>query len=683
MPEQIYKLSPHRDLQCYFYMPSAIAAMSGASESGFTLSGKWRQQFDWAVVEWNRDNTFEHPVLRYLPDGDLSGLKLTYTEQRFGCLPIESNLVPVVDWNNLRIWATPPGGTEQLYHVPITTNKKTQTQNYILATPITGTYTPASATMTLVASPGIRNRVGVAMPGIYNGNGANKYEDHYYYVVAAGDTLSDIAAGIAANINQVSATLDAPDFAASSNGPSVTMTWNPKTANQQFLGGNGDRTSVYGFQQGDVNCWEQPSASFSGGQFPSTYQITIDFAQLKTEFNIPTDNVRKIRWTWAADLQTRNFVQTEFRVQVSNWTITGQNRIYSVAGPGSRRIEDNGPGVAYLGSGWVPIAGNYSGGTIQSTNESNDSCTIVYNEANEHQLYLGTRLLNAGASISVSVDGQLLTHPSSLYLNGEDVLVRLPLGTFGAGSHTVTIQHQGPANNLLYFDFLEIAYPSTNLPDFASNSQLALATDWDTYHSQSLPAERTVWLIQKLGFTGRVNHYVGALWFYEIYRPQTQYASLTLTVNQDTAGSSGVSPTVKLNITPASSTQPTSLTHLVLPDDTPSTIAQEFAGLINSGINVLWASACGNQLTLTARAMGEDGNNITVELDPSSQGYTLTGGNTLVGGSYGAPYAGAPSSWKTSRLTGARTCQPRRVLIVPHATGTWHTSQHLRAMALT
>jgi hypothetical protein len=46
MPEQIYKLSPDRDMQCYFLTPSAIAAMSGASSGGFTLSGKWRQQFD-------------------------------------------------------------------------------------------------------------------------------------------------------------------------------------------------------------------------------------------------------------------------------------------------------------------------------------------------------------------------------------------------------------------------------------------------------------------------------------------------------------------------------------------------------------------------------------------------------------------------------------------------------------
>ena len=42
--------------------------------NGFTVSGTWRQQFDWAVIEWNRDNVYEHPAFRNLPDGDLSGL---------------------------------------------------------------------------------------------------------------------------------------------------------------------------------------------------------------------------------------------------------------------------------------------------------------------------------------------------------------------------------------------------------------------------------------------------------------------------------------------------------------------------------------------------------------------------------------------------------------------------------
>ena len=83
---------------------SAIAAISGASPNGFTVSGTWRQQFDWCVIEWNRDNGFEHPALRYLPDEDLSGLVLTYEEERTNCIPLDSDLYPAVEWHALRIW---------------------------------------------------------------------------------------------------------------------------------------------------------------------------------------------------------------------------------------------------------------------------------------------------------------------------------------------------------------------------------------------------------------------------------------------------------------------------------------------------------------------------------------------------------------------------------------------------
>ena len=50
MPERLSKLRPDRDLQCYFQEPSAIAALSETSPTGFTVSGGWRQQFDWASV---------------------------------------------------------------------------------------------------------------------------------------------------------------------------------------------------------------------------------------------------------------------------------------------------------------------------------------------------------------------------------------------------------------------------------------------------------------------------------------------------------------------------------------------------------------------------------------------------------------------------------------------------------
>ncbi len=595
MSEQIYKLTPSGDLQCYFLTPSAVAAMSQASDLGFIISGKWRQQFDWAVVEWNRDNVFEHPALRNLPDGDLSGLVLTYQESRSGCIPIESNLVPIVAWDSLRIWATPDDSSgEIIYPVELAP----------LAVPVAGTSVPASATMTLITSPGIGQRAGLAL-----------LETHHYYTVLATDGLPEIAAGIAADINALNQT-----FSATSSGPSVSITWNLKSPGAPYYnlsGANGNRITVYGFAENGALVWQQPSAAFSGGQFPSTYQITIDFGALKAQ-GIPTDRVRKLRWTWAADLQAASFEQTEFQVSIANWSVSGNNRQYAVAGPGSRRIEDTDPAVSYNGV-WTLSAGNYSGSRIHATSNPGDNCTITYSETAPHQLFLGTRLLSPGATANIVVDA-LPPIQLNLDVAGEDVLIRTPLGTMQAGSHTVTLTHEGPAGAGLYFDFLEIAYPSTDLPDVTPQPQLALATDWDTYHSQSLPAERTAWLINKLGFQGRLNHYTGALWFYELVRTGTIYASAAFTITADWYSGA---PNLGLTLAATSTSDPTLIQHLILVDDTPQTVTQALVGLINLGTNLVWASANGSVLTITARAMGTDGNGISVQLGPWTNGTNL------------------------------------------------------------
>ncbi len=220
----------------------------------------------------------------------------------------------------------------------------------------------------------------------------------------------------------------------------------------------------------------------------------------------------------------------------------------------------------------------------------------------------------------------------------------------GRNSHRTNHAHRD-ATQSLFFDFLEIVYPSETLPDFVPNNQLALATDWDTYHSRSLPAERTAWLIPKLGFNGRVNHYVGALWFYEIFRPGTQYASLTLDLQL--VGSLAPNAVITLGLAPdqASLTlqAATQIRHLVLLDDTNESIAQAFVGLINVGSNLLWASANGSQLTVTARALGTLGNNVAFGLLASTTGFTVTPSSTaLAGGIDGTPYDLPPTDYSNT-----------------------------------
>jgi len=178
MAEQLTKLQPDRDLQCYFQEPSAVAALSATSASGFTVSGCWRQQFDWAVVEWNRDDVFEHPSLRKLPDGDLSGVQLSYQEARTNCVPMDSTTYDSIGWSYLRIWEE-SGGVENFHRVPL--------KQYATAV---GSCTQPTVQFQLQGTLTAGDYIELAW-----------LDQHSNYQIAAGDTLASAVAGLAGFIN--------------------------------------------------------------------------------------------------------------------------------------------------------------------------------------------------------------------------------------------------------------------------------------------------------------------------------------------------------------------------------------------------------------------------------------------------------------------------------------------------
>ena len=212
-----------------------------------------------------------------------------------------------------------------------------------------------------------------------------------------------------------------------------------------------------------------------------------------------------------------------------------------------------------------------------------------------HDLYLGTRLAASGAEIAVKVDGGA---PVALDLSkpGEDILVRLPVGmAMAPGQHTVTITHTGEADTVFYFDFLELAYPTTELPNFEDSPRMTLATDWDTDHSLAIAPERTAWLMRTLGFRGRANHYAGAMWFYELHRVDHTYSSGSITFSGEPEF--GKHTTIFLG--------PTPIDHVNLIGDTAETVAtcvvadhqRRFHGRMGR-------RRMADSLTITSRAMG-------------------------------------------------------------------------------
>ena len=366
-------------------------------------------------------------------------------------------LYPTVDWPSLRVW-TDVDGVETIYYVPLLANAVAM-----------GNYTPATATFTLAGSVTSADYIELAW-----------LDQHFNYQLTTGDTLSSAVAALAAIIaaNQATGLVSA-----TASGTTITLTY------LGMPGSNGDRIGVYGTVHGaGTETWTPEFVLFSEGVSPSTWQVTLNFGNLLGSagaaggrlVTVPTANVRKLRWTWAADWQPSNFARREFSVTITNWSITGTNLQYSVAGPGSRRIEDDGA-LSYVGT-WSETRGNYSGGSIHSATQPGASVTCSYSLGSAHTLYLGLRCLDGGAPITVQVDaGTPFTVRTQLA--GEDVLMRVPIGAMASGQHVVAATHAGAAGQAFWLDFVELAVPSTSLPTFAPTPKTTLATDWDTLHS--------------------------------------------------------------------------------------------------------------------------------------------------------------------------------------------------------
>src|SRR5258708_30106752 len=188
MSETISKTQPDRTLYVASFSPqSAIGTLHHASASAFSLSGRFNAITDNVILEWNRDNDFEHPQLRYLPDGDFTGLTLSYDYGHSGVADIASPIFPYIDFPYLNFYAG-TGADESLYQVPL--------KNY--ATPAAGSSNlPASATVSLGGTLTNSDAVAVLFFG----------EAHWHTISATG--VADAIADLVSQINTSSTTMNA------------------------------------------------------------------------------------------------------------------------------------------------------------------------------------------------------------------------------------------------------------------------------------------------------------------------------------------------------------------------------------------------------------------------------------------------------------------------------------------
>src|SRR5258706_6757337 len=174
----IAKLQPDRTLYIASFSPrSALGVIHNASATGFRVTGRFNALNDNVILEWNRDNDFEHPDIRYLPDGDFSGLTLSYDMDHTGLVDIATELFAYTDFPYLTIY---DGNPEQRYLVPL--------KNY--AVPVSGdSHLAATASLTLGGTLAENDTAAVLFFG-----------EAYWQTAADGDTPSDLAPAMAADI---------------------------------------------------------------------------------------------------------------------------------------------------------------------------------------------------------------------------------------------------------------------------------------------------------------------------------------------------------------------------------------------------------------------------------------------------------------------------------------------------
>ncbi len=133
-------------------------------------------------------------------------------------------------------------------------------------------------------------------------------------------------------------------------------------------------------------------------------------------------------------------------------------------------------------------------------------------------------------------------------------------------------------------------------------------------------------MIDTMGFHGRVNHYVGALWFYELAAgPQLAYASAQIDFTGTALFSFTFSHQTSLTI------DSTTVTHVHYIGDTAETVVKAIEMDINWGSMSVRAEAQGTVLTITSRSLGSESNNIGIAvgstcLTPEPASQNLAGG---------------------------------------------------------
>jgi hypothetical protein len=216
----------------------------------------------------------------------------------------------------------------------------------------------------------------------------------------------------------------------------------------------------------------------------------------------------------------------EWRVTISNITVTGDRSLK--VGGGTPRIEESDARCSYTGywedyaygAGWPTQWWSAGHAKRCAPNDASDirRVKIRYSLQSAHDLYLGTFLYTHCGKISVSVDGDPAT-THDLYLNeygGTTANILLRTGV-APGTHDVEItalfdKHPQSTGYYFYFDYLWPLVPQDAPDPPQVYGNVSLAIDFDTDHGYRKPPAWHLWQLERLGFRGHADVYMGVFW---------------------------------------------------------------------------------------------------------------------------------------------------------------------------
>jgi hypothetical protein len=234
----------------------------------------------------------------------------------------------------------------------------------------------------------------------------------------------------------------------------------------------------------------------------------------------------------------------EWQVRISNLTVNG-DRTLKVGGDAPRIEESDGrcrysgfwENYAY-GAGWPTQWWSLGHAKRCAPNDAQDrrAVTIRYSYPREHDLYLGTWLGRDAGRIEVTINGGTpVVH--DLYLNDYNGLAAMKklAAALPGGTHTVEIRalfDKHPSSNgyYFYFDYLWPLEPQDPPDPPKVYPDVSLAIDFDTDHGYKKPPAWHVWHLDRLGFRGHADVYMGVFWNNKRRRVDATYPNCTVSI---------------------------------------------------------------------------------------------------------------------------------------------------------